>query len=148
MTTVAYIANEFPSPLEPYVMDEIYELRRRGVRVICCSGKTAPESRLNDREREFWLETQCFQPLAKRAAVRAVRRLFSVRESIWDFVRPVLREIPSAPFHRVRSLGHTVLGAELAEFLALRLGVQAGQGIGQNDQAAGGQEGHGAGHRW
>ena len=32
MTTVAYIANEFPSPLEPYVMDEVNELRRRGVK--------------------------------------------------------------------------------------------------------------------
>ncbi len=37
--TIAYIANEFPSPLEPYVMDEITELRRRGVQVVCCSGK-------------------------------------------------------------------------------------------------------------
>ena len=30
MTTIAYIANEFPSALEPYVKDEIGELRRRG----------------------------------------------------------------------------------------------------------------------
>ena len=44
MTTIAYIANEFPSPLEPYVMDEITELRRRGAQVICCSGKrVSPE---------------------------------------------------------------------------------------------------------
>ena len=27
MTTIAYIANEFPSSLEPYVIDEITELR-------------------------------------------------------------------------------------------------------------------------
>ena len=32
--TVAYLANEFPSAVEPYVSDEILELRRRGVRVI------------------------------------------------------------------------------------------------------------------
>ena len=35
MTAIAYIVNEFPSPLEPYVMDEIIELRRRGSHVIC-----------------------------------------------------------------------------------------------------------------
>jgi hypothetical protein len=39
VTTIAYIANEFPSSLEPYVIDEISELRRRGTNVICCSGK-------------------------------------------------------------------------------------------------------------
>lgn len=118
MTTVAYIANEFPSPLEPYVMDEIYELRRRGIQVICCSGKKAPESRLTDNEREFWIETRCFKPLANKTAVRALRRLLSDGQCMWEFVRPVLREIPSAPLRRMRSLGHTLLGAELAEFLA------------------------------
>ena len=34
MLTVAYLANEFPSAVEPYVTEEIEELRRRGVRVI------------------------------------------------------------------------------------------------------------------
>lgn len=34
MLTVAYLANQFPSPVEPYVADEIGELRKRGVRVI------------------------------------------------------------------------------------------------------------------
>jgi hypothetical protein len=45
MTTIAYIANEFPSPLEPYVIDEISELRRRGAQVICCSGKRVAPKR-------------------------------------------------------------------------------------------------------
>lgn len=34
MMTVAYLANEFPSAVEPYVEEEIEELRRRGVQVI------------------------------------------------------------------------------------------------------------------
>ena len=37
MRTVAYLANQFPSPVEPYVVDEIEELRRRGVEVIAGS---------------------------------------------------------------------------------------------------------------
>jgi len=54
MTTVAYIANEFPSPLEPYVIDEITELRRRGTQVICCSGKRVSPANLSLAERAFW----------------------------------------------------------------------------------------------
>jgi hypothetical protein len=34
MLTVAYLANQFPSPVEPYVADEIAELQSRGIRVI------------------------------------------------------------------------------------------------------------------
>ena len=37
MLTIAYLANQFPSPVEPYVVDEINELRSRGVRVIASS---------------------------------------------------------------------------------------------------------------
>ncbi|HEX8816766.1 MAG TPA: glycosyltransferase family 4 protein [Terriglobales bacterium] len=37
MLTIAYLANIFPSPVEPYVSDEIAELRRRGVTVLPCS---------------------------------------------------------------------------------------------------------------
>ncbi len=60
MTTIAYIANEFPSPLEPYVTDEITELRRRGARVICCSGKRVSPNNLSLGERAFWKETRFF----------------------------------------------------------------------------------------
>ena len=44
MLTVAYLANQFPSPVEPYVADEIEELRRRGVRVVTGSVRKAPRS--------------------------------------------------------------------------------------------------------
>ncbi len=39
MPVVAYIANKFPSPVEPYVQDEIRELRRRGVTVIATTAR-------------------------------------------------------------------------------------------------------------
>lgn len=41
MLTVAYLANQFPSEVEPYVPDEIAELRRRGVRLVTGSVRSS-----------------------------------------------------------------------------------------------------------
>lgn len=115
MTTVAYIANEFPSPLEPYVTDEIAELRRRGVQVVCCSGKRVAPHELTLTERAFWEETLFFQPLSDDEIVRAARRLASNRQSLWQLLRPLLLEKGASATLRIRALGHTVMGAALAE---------------------------------
>lgn len=117
MTTIAYIANEFPSPLEPYVIDEITELRRRGAQVICCSGKRVSPNDLSLLERTFWKETRFFQPLSDDELVRAARRLASDRHNLWQLLRPLLWERGSSPIRRMRTLGHTVMGAALAEQL-------------------------------
>ena len=92
MTTVAYIANAFPSPLEPYVMDEIAQLRRSGADVICCSGKRVAPNELSLAERAFWKETRFFQPLSDQEIMRAVRRLASDRHALWQVLRPLLWE--------------------------------------------------------
>ena len=105
MTTVAYIANEFPSPLEPYVIDEITELRRRGVKVICCSGKRVSPNDLSLAERAFWKETHFFQPLSDDELMRAVRRLASDRRNLWQLLRPLLWERGASPVRRLRALG-------------------------------------------
>jgi len=118
MTTIAYIANQFPSPLEPYVIDEIMELRRRGTQVICCSGKRVSPHQLSLAERAFWKETNFFQPLSDEELVRAVRRLAADRHSLWQLLKPLLWERGTSPVRRVRALGHTVMGAALAEQLA------------------------------
>jgi colanic acid/amylovoran biosynthesis glycosyltransferase len=118
MTTIAYIANEFPSALEPYVLDEITELRRRGAHVICCSGKRVSPNDLTLAERAVWKETRFFQPLSDDEMVRALRRLASDRRSLWQLLRPLLWERGASPGRRVRTLGHTVMGAALAEQLA------------------------------
>ena len=118
MTTVAYIANEFPSPLEPYVSDEITELRRRGAQVICCSGKRVSLNGLSLTERAFWEETRFFQPLSDGELMRGVRRLASDRSKLWHVLRPLLWERGASPTRRLRALGHTVMGAALAEQLA------------------------------
>ena len=117
MTTIAYIANEFPSSVEPYVMDEITELRRRGAQVICCSGKRVSPNDLTLTERAFWKETRFFQPLSDDELIRAARRLASDRRRLWQLLRPLLWERGASPARRVRTLGHTVMGAALAERL-------------------------------
>jgi glycosyltransferase involved in cell wall biosynthesis len=118
MTTIAYIANEFPSSIEPYVMDEISELRKRGARVICCSGKRVRREELGEQEREFWNETHFFQPLSDVQLVQAVRRLGSQPHAYSLLLKPVLRELAASPRRRIRSLGHTLMGAAMAEHLA------------------------------
>jgi glycosyltransferase involved in cell wall biosynthesis len=118
MTTIAYIANQFPSPLEPYVMDEITELRRRGMKIICCSGKRIIPDALSSTERSFWEETRYFQPLTDLELMRAARRLASDRPKLWRLLRPLLLESGASPSLRLRALGHTLMGAALAEQLA------------------------------
>ena len=116
--TIAYIANEFPSPLEPYVMDEITELRHRGVQVVCCSGKRVSQNALSLLERAFWKETRYFQPLTDDELLRALGRLASNRHNLWQLLRPLVWERGASPARRIRALGHTVMGAALAEQLA------------------------------
>jgi len=118
MTTVAYIANEFPSPVEPYVKDEIGELRRRGVRVICCSGKRVGPRELSGADRKFWDETRYYQPLSDQDLMRATRRLGSDRPALWQFLKPLLWECGVSPTKRLRALAHTLMGAAMAEELA------------------------------
>lgn len=116
--TIAYIANEFPCSLEPYVMDEITELRRHGVQVVCCSGKRVLQNGLSLAERAFWKETRYFQPLSDDELVRALGRLASNRHNLWQLLRPLMWERGASPGRRIRALGHTVMGAALAEQLA------------------------------
>lgn len=118
MTTIAYIANQFPSPLEPYVTDEISELRRRDVEVICCSGKRVSREDLTAPDQAFWDETRFFQPLSDEQLTSAVRRLVCDRHNLWRLLQPLLLARRVSSGRRVRTLGHTLMGAALAEQLA------------------------------
>jgi glycosyltransferase involved in cell wall biosynthesis len=99
-------------------MDEIGELRKRGLHVICCSGKRVRPGELGEREREFFDETRFFQPLSDTQLVQAVRRLGAHPHACAVLLKPVLQDFGTAPRRRVRSFGHTLLGAALAEELA------------------------------
>ena len=98
MTSVAYIANEFPSPLEPYVMDEITELRRHGVQVVCYSGKRVAPDSLTLSHRAFWRETHFCQPLSDEELLKAAGRLVADPGAAWGVIKPLAFDptLPSA----------------------------------------------------
>jgi colanic acid/amylovoran biosynthesis glycosyltransferase len=110
MPTVAYIANQFPSPVEPYVADEIRELRKRGIVVIPCSARRADDNPQDDRMMAMVSETLYLQPLQigllLRPAGLAMRR-FTV---LADLVKR-LAQGNESPRRRMRALMHTWLGA-------------------------------------
>jgi glycosyltransferase involved in cell wall biosynthesis len=106
MLTIAYLANEFPSAVEPYIGDEINQLRRRGVRVIPGSVRKAGTVSANGDLPEVillwphvfvvaeaaWLCLRRWQ----RVAPLIVRVMFRGQESFWQ---------------RLKALAHTFLGA-------------------------------------
>jgi glycosyltransferase involved in cell wall biosynthesis len=119
MTTVAYIANQFPSPLEPYVAEEVEELRVRGVRVIPCSAWLAT-SDLDDRLKILSAETLSLQPwrfgLLLRAGWLCVRNF----SQLSDLVARLVRQGHEPLGQRARGLVHTWLGAYYALLLKER----------------------------
>ena len=122
--TVAYLSNQFPSPVEPYVVEEIQELRKRAVRVVPGSARR-PIPALDGYLRQFAAETLYLQPLRMR--LLAARRVALRRECPAAFLISDL--LGRVAFHgkeplgqRLRTLIHTWLGA----CYALRL---RGQGV-------------------
>ena len=116
MLTVAYLANQFPAAVEPYVGEEIQELRRRGVQVIAGSVRR-PEAGSGGLGDALESEILCLQPIRVltllRALVLAVRRW----EKIADLVARVLLRGKESPKRRVKALLHTWLGAYCAVLL-------------------------------
>ena len=50
--------------------------------------------------------------------MRATRRLASDRHNLWQVLRPLVVDRDASPSRRIRALGHTLMGAALAEQLA------------------------------
>src|SRR5437588_3827172 len=106
MPTIAYISNEFPSPVEPYVVEEIRELRSRGVAVIACSGMRVDTAPLDPELQSFAAETLYLPPF----------RLKLLAQSAWLCLRnlPVLVGLleriiirgNESPLRRIHALLH------------------------------------------
>jgi colanic acid/amylovoran biosynthesis glycosyltransferase len=114
---IAYITNQFPSAIEPYVTDEITGLRRRGVTVITASGQEVRANSLDPRLKKFAEQTLYLRPLTVVNLLQAMvyvsgraRRLTDLLKRIVDGKEP-LRQ-------KCAALVHTLLGAKLA--LALK----------------------------
>lgn len=108
MTTIAYLANEFPSPVEPYVKEEIAELERRGNEVITGSVRKRRSSQRSAGTPKPQIVLQCFSlTLLLQAIFLCARK--------WMRIAPLLFRIlirgGQGPLQRIKALAHTFLGA-------------------------------------
>ena len=101
MLTIAYLANQYPSPVEHYVEDEIQELKRRGIDVIAGSVR-----KTQGPEPDIVLMPLSFGVICRAIWIclrRGTRLLGLVRRITLCGTEPVLR--------RIKALVHTFLGA-------------------------------------
>jgi len=105
MLSVAYLANLFPAAVEPYVMEEIEELRRLGIRVITGTVAGAREGEILGNP------DVVLQPVDGLVLARAIWLCLRRWNRIRDMVARVLFHGHEGPIRRVKALLHTVLGA-------------------------------------
>ena len=116
MRTIAYITNVFPSPVEPYVAQEIAELRRRGVAVIPCSARQPPDAS-NIEVQSSSAETNYILPLRLGHSIRAAWLCVRKLPLLSDIVVRALLRGKESPSRRLKAILHTFLGAYLAILL-------------------------------
>jgi colanic acid/amylovoran biosynthesis glycosyltransferase len=109
--TVAYLANQFPAAVEPYVGEEIEELRQRGVQVIPGSVRTSNAVYRGPATASFQSEILCLQPVRVLTLLRALGLAAQRWKRIADLVTRVLLRGKESPKRRVKALLHTWLGA-------------------------------------
>lgn len=117
MLTVAYLANQFPCAVEPYVIEEIEELRRRGVRVIAGSVR---KPRVDPS-----LPVPCqpeivLQSLSATILLQAMWLCVRHRKRILPLVGRIIFRGNEGLLKRLKALLHTWLGACYAVFLDRR----------------------------
>ncbi len=116
MPTVAYLTNQFPSPVEPYVVEEIRELRRRGITVIPCSARYNPTA-LDSELKALAAETLHLQPLRLQLLIYAALLCFVKLPTLEEFYRRALFQGSEPLRQRLRALLHTWLGVYYALLL-------------------------------
>lgn len=109
MLTVAYLANQFPSKVEPYVVDEIAELRARGISVITASVRKPPEC-VDDPQ-------IILQPLAAFLLPSSLWFLFMRGRRIAPLLQRILFLGRETFRQRIKALVHTYLGVCFAVLL-------------------------------
>ena len=116
MVKVAYLANQFPSAVEPYVAAEIEELRRRGLEVIAGSA-LRPDKATSSIASVRSFDLVILQPLRWVLLMRALWLCLRHRHRLADLLRRVVLQGKESPIQRIKALLHTWLGA----YYALRL---------------------------
>ncbi len=115
MPTIAYLANIFPSSAEPYVLDEIRELRKRGISVIACSALQRTEP-LNNELQPLINETLYLEPLRFWLCVQAGCRCIRDFPRLKDFFFRGLQRRKYTE-RRLPALVHSFLGVYYALLL-------------------------------
>ena len=114
MLTIAYLANLFPCAVEPYVIDEIEELRRRGIQVVAGSVRKPAAATGSAAECSPEIVLQPLDVIVLwRAAWLCVAR--------WSRISPLIGRVlwrgSEKPMQRLKALLHTWLGAGYAILL-------------------------------
>ncbi len=117
MPKIAYITNQFPAAVEWYIVDEIVELRRRGVEVIPCSAQRVRPEDLPQELRMFAREALALRPIRAGILLRALWMCASNITPLRDLLGKTFRHSTESFGRRVRTLAHTLLGAYYAALL-------------------------------
>jgi glycosyltransferase involved in cell wall biosynthesis len=120
VSTVAYLANQFPVSVEPYVGEEIQELRRRGVQVISGSVRRPDAAQSWSFSAALEPEVLCLQPVRVFTLLRALGLAIRRWRRIADLLARVLVRGKESPQRRIKTLLHTWLGAYYAVLLQER----------------------------
>lgn len=111
-TAIAYLANSFPEAVEPYVWEEICELRRHGQRVVPCSVKRPAKPSDPDAARE----TLYVFPIGLRLAIETMMNCVRCFPELKEFLSRIVTG-PEPMSKRFRAFAHTWLGVYLAAIL-------------------------------
>ena len=117
---VAYLANQFPSSVEPYVMEEIDQLRRRGVQVVAGSARKPAAREKERRASEIDLGMIVLQPIRLIILLRAAWMLVNRWPQVAELVKRVICQGTESPVQRSKALLHTWMGAYYAVLLEAR----------------------------
>lgn len=120
MLRVAYLANQFPSLVEPYVMEEIEELRRRGVHVVSGSVRRRESRQATLTPTGCEPDVVILRPLRMLILVQALWLCLRRWRRIADLVKRVVFRGSESPQQRLKALAHTWLGAYYALLLRER----------------------------
>jgi colanic acid/amylovoran biosynthesis glycosyltransferase len=113
VSIIAYITNQFPSAVEPYVIDEIAALRERGVKIITASGQWVEPGSLSPSYRRLAEETIYLQPVTVVVFLQALTFLLCRFRRVSDLLARALKD--REPIRRrVHAVAHTLLGAVFA----------------------------------
>ncbi|HZQ19717.1 MAG TPA: glycosyltransferase family 4 protein [Terriglobales bacterium] len=111
MSSIAYVANSFPEQGEPYVWEQIRELRSRRRRILSCSFRRP--TKVHSHLAEFSRSTVYILPLDWPTSLRGLILLIANLHRTLDLLGRVIRG-PEPVRKRLRTLAHTYLGAYLA----------------------------------